>query len=222
MRNKQDKIFDNNFEAPDTEGKGSINFDLDPAVRGNLSEEENIHYEILSKDIHELIENSRFKKFNEIDEFVNVTKLKKIANYFLKEEDKEIKDFCMMGFLSILEDVSLVRKHGSHYRFLNNDKSIGLQKLNIETIDNNADIFKIFKLALRQILDDIEATEGGPLKSPKIICGDSKSTKLNSNSIDLVITSPPYLNRNNYIAQQKAELDFLQMIDSKNEYKELS
>jgi len=78
MRNKQDKIFDNNFEAPDIEGKGSINFDLDPSVRGNLSEEENIHYEILSKDIHELIENSRFKKFNEIDEFVNVTKLKKI------------------------------------------------------------------------------------------------------------------------------------------------
>ena len=126
-----------------------------------------------------------------------------------------------MGFLSILEDVSLVRKHGSHYRFLNNDKSIGLQKLNIETIDNNANIFKVFKLALRQILDDIEVTEGGPLKSPKIICGDSKSTKLNSNSIDLVITSPPYLNRNNYIAQQKSELDFLHMINNKNEYKEI-
>lgn len=78
MRNKQDKIFDNNFEAPDTEGKGSINFDLDPAVRGNLSEEENIHYGILAGDIHDLIENSRFKKFNEIDEFTNVTRLKKL------------------------------------------------------------------------------------------------------------------------------------------------
>ena len=78
MRNKQDKIFDNNFEAPDTEGKGSINFDLDPAVRGNLSEEENIHYEILARDIHDLIENSRFKKFNVINEFTSVTRLKKI------------------------------------------------------------------------------------------------------------------------------------------------
>lgn len=78
MRNKQDKIFDNNFEAPDTEGKGSINFDLDPAVRGSLSEEENIHYEILARDIHDLIENSRFKKFNVINEFTSVTRLKKI------------------------------------------------------------------------------------------------------------------------------------------------
>ena len=39
---------------------------------------ENIHYEILARDIHELIENSRFKKFNEIDEFTSVTRLKKI------------------------------------------------------------------------------------------------------------------------------------------------
>ena len=78
MRNKQDKIFDNNFEAPDIENRGSINFDLDNSVRGTLSEEETIHYEILARDIHDLITNSRFKKFNEIDEFTNVTRLKKI------------------------------------------------------------------------------------------------------------------------------------------------
>ena len=78
MRNKQDKIFDNNFEAPDIENRGSINFDLDNSVRGTLSEEETIHYEILARDIHDLITNSRFKKFNEIDEFTNVARLKKI------------------------------------------------------------------------------------------------------------------------------------------------
>lgn len=78
MRNKQDKIFDNNFESPDLENRGSMNFDLDSSVRGNLSEEETIHYEILSREIHDLIENSRFKKFNEIDEFANATRLKKL------------------------------------------------------------------------------------------------------------------------------------------------
>ena len=46
MRNKQDKIFDNNFEAPDIENRGSMSFDLDNSVRGTLSEEELIHYEI--------------------------------------------------------------------------------------------------------------------------------------------------------------------------------
>lgn len=78
MRNKQDKIFDNTFDAPELGSGGKISFDLDSSVKGSLSEEEQIHYELLAADIHELIENSRFKKFNKIDEFTNTTKLKKM------------------------------------------------------------------------------------------------------------------------------------------------
>tara|TARA_B100000513_G_scaffold68461_1_gene27287 strand:- start:10 stop:453 length:444 start_codon:yes stop_codon:yes gene_type:complete len=78
MRNKQDKIFDNTFDAPELTSGGKMSFDLDSSVKGNLSEEEQIHYELLASDIHELIENSRFKKFNKIDEFTNTTKLKKM------------------------------------------------------------------------------------------------------------------------------------------------
>ena len=78
MRNKTDKIFDNNFDSPEMEMKSSISFELDSSVRGNLSEEENIHYELLARDIHDLIINSRFKKFNKIDDFTKTTKLKKL------------------------------------------------------------------------------------------------------------------------------------------------
>tara|TARA_Y100000361_G_scaffold134904_1_gene134361 strand:- start:37 stop:480 length:444 start_codon:yes stop_codon:yes gene_type:complete len=78
MRNKTDKIFDNNFDSPEIEGKGTISFNLDSSVRGNYTEEELIHYEILAREIHKLIDNSRFKKFNEIDDFSNINKLKKM------------------------------------------------------------------------------------------------------------------------------------------------
>jgi hypothetical protein len=78
MRNKQDKIFDNTFDAPEITSGGKMSFELDSSIRGNLSEEEQIHYELLASDIHKLIENSRFKKFNKIDEFTNTTKLKKM------------------------------------------------------------------------------------------------------------------------------------------------
>lgn len=78
MRNKTDKIFDNTFDSPEGESGGKISFNLDASVRGTVSEEEQIHYEMLAKEIHGLISNSRFKKFNEIDEFANVTKLKKM------------------------------------------------------------------------------------------------------------------------------------------------
>ena len=58
--------------------KSNISFELDSSVRGSFSEEENIHYEILSREIHKLIEGSRFKKFNVVDDFADVTKLKKL------------------------------------------------------------------------------------------------------------------------------------------------
>ena len=48
MRNKQDKIFDNTFDAPELGSGGKISFDLDSSVKGNLSEEE------ISKRIKEL------------------------------------------------------------------------------------------------------------------------------------------------------------------------
>jgi len=78
MRQKTDKIFDNNFDSPEGEIKGTISFNLDSSVKGNWSEEELIHYELLAKEIHELIEGSRFKKFNKIDEFHSAKKLKKL------------------------------------------------------------------------------------------------------------------------------------------------
>ena len=77
MRNKTDKIFDNNFDSPEGEFGGKISFNLDSSVQG-LDSEDLIFKEVLQKEIHELIENSRFKKFNKIDEFANAVKLKKM------------------------------------------------------------------------------------------------------------------------------------------------
>jgi tRNA G10 N-methylase Trm11 len=60
-----------------------------------------------------------------------------------------------------------------------------------------------------------------PLAKHRILVGDAKKLPLIDSSISAVITSPPYLNRNNYIAQQKAELALLGFIKSPEEYKKL-
>jgi hypothetical protein len=75
MRN--DKIFDNNFDSPDFELNGQIKFDLDPSMEDSRSQEEQIHYEIIARNIHDLIQNSRFNIFNEVDDLGRCTKLKK-------------------------------------------------------------------------------------------------------------------------------------------------
>src|SRR5690606_25963270 len=63
--------------------------------------------------------------------------LKILASYVMSITDEEVKDFYTIGLLSILEDVSKIRKHGSHYRYLDNAESVGLQKLNINVISED-------------------------------------------------------------------------------------
>ena len=47
---KNDKIFNNNFESPDTEFS-NINFELDPNVKDNKDEEDKIHFELIAREI---------------------------------------------------------------------------------------------------------------------------------------------------------------------------
>ena len=77
MENR-DKIFDNNFDSPDFEIIPNFSFNLDPSWTDSKSEEEKIHYQLISTTIHELVMDSRFKKFNEIDEHGRNAKLKKV------------------------------------------------------------------------------------------------------------------------------------------------
>jgi len=78
MRTKRDKIFDNTFEETEYEHDTSMSFELSPRVVDNRSEEEKLESGLIAKEIHDLISNSRYKKFNVIDEFQQTVKLKKL------------------------------------------------------------------------------------------------------------------------------------------------
>lgn len=135
-----------------------------------------------------------------------------------------VKDFLALGLVSILEEVSQIRKHGSHYRYMLNPDSIGLQKLNIKIVNPETNIVPIFVNKIREMLKDIDSFNKEikfKKTSHKILLADSKNIQLARGSIDFVITSPPYLNRNNYISQQKAELALLSLIKDQEQYKKL-
>lgn len=78
MRTKRDKIFDNTFEETEFEYDNSMTFALSPRAVDNRSEEDKLEANQIADKIHDLIINSRFKKFNEINEFQQIAKLKKI------------------------------------------------------------------------------------------------------------------------------------------------
>jgi len=78
MRTQRDKIFNNTFEDSEFEMDPSFSFNISPSYTDDRDEEDKIESGIIVSKIHELIEASRFKKFNEINEFEQTIKLKKI------------------------------------------------------------------------------------------------------------------------------------------------
>ena len=142
---------------------------------------------------------------------------------FEKEEfPKNCRDFLKMALISIMEDVSQIRKHGSHYRYMLKSENVGLQKLNTQIIAPESDLQPIFRERLNMMIEDVRNTKiPTPIASTKIVLKDIRSSGLASESITAVISSPPYLNRNNYIAQQKAELAILDMLDNSLAYRKL-
>ena len=72
-----DKIFNNNFDSPDFELNGPASFELDSSFKDTLDEEDKIHFEMIARTIHSLIQKSRFRVFNEVDDLGKCNKLKK-------------------------------------------------------------------------------------------------------------------------------------------------
>ncbi len=132
------------------------------------------------------------------------------------------KDFLFLALISIQEDISMIRKHGSHYRFLNDYSHVGVNKLNVQLIEEDADITRVFKDKALNMLEDVSVTkDAGNNSNIQIFCTDIREFKEDITKASIVITSPPYLNRNNYFSQQKIELSLLNLISSNSEYSDL-
>ena len=106
MRTKRDKIFDNTFEETEYEFDTSMTFELSPRVVDNRPEEDKIEANLIAENIHSLILNSRYKKFNEIDEFQQTVKLKKIEinEVFEYISDELRRNFSIIDIFSELSD----------------------------------------------------------------------------------------------------------------------
>jgi len=112
-----DKIFNNNFESPDTEF-GNINFELDPTTKDSQDEEDKIHFELIAREIHRLIDISRFKVFNKVDELGKCTTLKKsdindVYGYIIDEMAAKNSRIDIFSELCIYFDINPTKFYSS-------------------------------------------------------------------------------------------------------------
>lgn len=153
------------------------------------------------KSEFEILEKSFPKKI-----YLDLMHLKEILN--ILNIRASTKNFLKLAFLSTLEKVSLFQKDGSHYRFKTSPKS--------------EDVLGSFMQTALAMCDLGLVQENNNEKTTFHLGDSRKLDKVHNSSINFVITSPPYLNRNNYIAQNKLELILGDFVTSFQDYRRLT
>ena len=115
---RKDKIFDNSFDSPEFEHLSNFTFYLDPVYKDYRSEEEKIQVEMIARDIHNLIEVSRFKVFNDVDEQGKTAKLKKVDinevyGYIVDEISKDYTLIDIFSEMCVYFDINPSKFYGS-------------------------------------------------------------------------------------------------------------
>jgi len=120
----------------------------------------------------------------------------------LSEPDEGIRDFLMLGLMSILEEVSFTSKDGQFLRLVKREIPLVREVLGKKLWAMHADLLG---RGQRSFLYQAPNT-----RSPTMVLrGDACHLPLDDESADIVITSPPYLNRYDYSRIYTLELALL-------------
>jgi len=142
----------------------------------------------------------KISKENPLNKFFSEKILKKllfIKKYAINIKDEGIRNIFLLSLIKTLKPVSNCINFSPYFQYR-------AKKL------KDAEVFEIFSDNLMDMVSDLRKV-GKNKTFSKVICGDSKEEmkKIKSQSIDLVITSPPYLNNWDYSWITKLESLFL-------------
>jgi len=131
-----------------------------------------------------------------------ITELSIIKNQIDKLDNKDVRDFCLMVFSSIVREVS-----NAASEFGNLMISKKKQKVN-----NTFERFeKKIKEATKRLIDFSKTVNGSKVK---VINGDTRNLEfIKDNQIDLIVTHPPYIAAVPYAEYQKLSLRWLGFSD---------
>jgi adenine-specific DNA methylase len=107
-----------------------------------------------------------------------------MRNIIESELESEVKDFFMAALLSVLEEVSLVRKGGA---FLRKVREV-----------SKPEFRNVFLEKLKQMIEEVEIVRQWPATCSYSVTADARALPFSNCSFDSIITSPPYPNRHDY------------------------
>ncbi len=113
-----------------------------------------------------------------------------------EEEEERVRDLLLLALLSVLPQASIVLTDGGVLKIMRDKRALPARE--------------IFRRKVKRMVRELEASPvQGP--APKVFLGDARSMEIDSGSVDLVVTSPPYLNNIDYSKIYGLELSLLSM-----------
>lgn len=121
----------------------------------------------------------------------------------LSEPEESVRDFLMLGLTSVLEEVSFTSKDGQFLRLVEREIPPVRQVLGKKLRAMHSDL--LYGNGQRSFLYQAPNTQFPAM----VLRGDARCLPLDHGSADIVITSPPYLNRYDYSRVYTLELALL-------------
>lgn len=223
-------------------GIETFGIDVNPiAIFISKVETQNYSFE----DIEELKENIQWFNFLLRDNMKRKTDFSLAERYFNEDilqtllqirdnilaiSNKKVRDIFFLSWLSIIENVSYVKKEGNGLKYKNRKRlKKGYETIPLDKWDQDhfpTDKFEYIKEKIESnvsiILHDIEHYQMDNAPTPQIFHGSSTEVipKLDT-EFELTIFSPPYANFFDYFEIHKTELWLGEFISSKEELKKL-
>jgi len=161
---------------------------------------------------HLIVKSSKFDIVNRCIPAETLSKLDFLKIAIRRIRREKLKNLLFLALLISLEQLSTLQKDGAHYKFRYEPKRKDVWPLFNEILNWMSNSGELFRRSFKVVS-----------KKADIRVGDSRSLEgILSKSINFVITSPPYLNRDNYIAQNKLELMFGDFVKDFSDYRKLT
>lgn len=154
--------------------------------------------------------------------------LLQLKAHIKKIQDEKIQNLFFVAWLSIIENVSNIKKEGNGIKYKNRKRtSKGYIKIDQDVWEKQVfpnDKFSFVKAKftkhLEIILSDIRNNYGACVKQPKIFKGNSlEFDKLFSDTIQFTFFSPPYCNCFDYFEIHKVDLWLGDFVKDKKEFR---
>lgn len=116
----------------------------------------------------------------------------------IEREDGKARDLLLLALLSILPQASIIVKDGGVLKIDKRKRALPAREA--------------FRRKVKQMAADLQASHarsGAP--APEVFLGDARGMDVGDGSVDIVITSPPYLNNIDYSKIYGLELSLLDM-----------